>query len=93
MKYERLQAWLLELFVYKNLHSFVMLTSNDLWSRPISLGFLYLAREIFIPNMKSNQVVLLELICQQGIQTLTSIDLQLPLISTSFLSCLQAVFP
>ena len=68
--------------VYKVFTIWPLLTANDLWPLPKTIGFLYLIRYTYIPNMRFVQVSLLEISCLQGFHNLTPVDPKWPLTST-----------
>ena len=59
-----------------------LLTANDLWPPPKTIEFLYSMWYTYIPNMRSVQVSLLEILCLQGFHNLTPVDPKWPLTST-----------
>ena len=59
-----------------------LLTPNDLWPPPKTIGFLYSMWYTYIPNMRSVQASHVEISCLQGFHNLTPVDLKWPLTST-----------
>ena len=57
------------------------MTSSDLWPPWKTIGIIYPPRAINIPSLKFQQLSLIEIMCLQGFQTLTSGDLKWPLTS------------
>ena len=51
-----------------------LLTTNDLWPPPKTIGFLDSMWYTYIPNMRSVQASLLEISCLQGFHNLTPVD-------------------
>ena len=68
--------------VYKVFTIWPLLTPNDLWPPPKTIGFLYSMWYTYIPNMRSVQASLLEISCLQGLHNLTPVDPKWPLTST-----------
>ena len=62
---------LLRYRVYKVFTIWPLLTPNDLWPPPKSIGFLYSMWYTYILNMRSVQASLLEISCLQGFNNLT----------------------
>ena len=64
------QASLLEISCLQGFYNvftiWPLLTPNDLWPPPKTIGFLYSMRHSYIPNMRSVQASLLEISCLQG---------------------------
>ena len=67
--------------VYKVFTIWPLLTPNDLWPPPKTIGFLYLMWYTYILNMRSVQASLLEISCLQGFHNLTLVDPKWPLTS------------
>ena len=59
-----------------------LLTPNDLWPPPKTIGFLYSMWHSYIPNMRSVQASHVEISCLQGFHNLTPVDPKWPLTST-----------
>ena len=61
---------LLRYRVYKVFTMWPLLTPNDHWPPPKTIGFLYLMWYTYIPYMRSVQASLLEILCLQGFFTI-----------------------
>ena len=59
-----------------------LVSSNDLWPLPKPTGIIYSIWSIYRPSMRSIHVSLLEILCLQSFQSLTSGDLNWPLTNT-----------
>ena len=82
-KYEicpSLPSW--DIMVYKVFTIWSLLTSNDNWPPPKTIGFLCSMCYTYIPNMRSVQASLLEISCLQSFNNLTPVDPKWPLTST-----------
>ena len=67
--------------VYKVFTIWSLLTLNDIWPPPKTIGFLYSIGYTYIPNVRSVQASLLEILCLQGFNNLIPVDPKWPLIS------------
>ena len=81
-----IQASLLEISCLQGFYNvftiWPLLTPNDPWPPPKTIGFLYLMWHSYIPNMRSVQTSLVEISCLQGFHNLTPVDPKWPLTST-----------
>ena len=68
--------------IYKVYTVWPLLTPNDLWPPPKTIGFFYSMWHTYIPNMRSVQASWLEISCLQGFHNLTPVDPKWPLTST-----------
>ena len=59
-----------------------LLTPNDFWPQPKTIGFLYSMWYTYILNMRSVQASLVEISCLQGFHNVTPVDPKWPLTST-----------
>ena len=71
--------------VYKVFTTWPLLTPNDLWSPPKTIGFLYSMWCTYIPHMRSAQASMLEISCLQCFHNLTPVDLRPPPKTIGFL--------
>ena len=81
-----IQASLLEISCLQGFYNvftiWPLLTPNDLWPLPKTIGFFYLMWYTYIPNMRCIQASLLEISCLQGFHNLTPVEPKWPLTST-----------
>ena len=59
-----------------------LVTPDDLWPPPKTIGIIYSIWAIYLPSMRSLGVTLLEISCLQGFDRLTCCDPKWPLTST-----------